>query len=108
MTSAPTTNAPASSSAMILSSALESLNPVEVLASIQARVSSDQLDRMHSRSMGLREMMRRATTSARNISGYEARDSDREEAGIAIPTISWPPDPPPPLETIRQGIYPQI
>ena len=57
-----------SASPMILSSSLESLNPVDVLASIQARVSSDQLDRMHSRSMGLREMMRRATV-ARNISG---------------------------------------
>ena len=86
---------------MTLSSALESLNPVEVLASIHARVSSDQLDRIHSRSMGLREMMRRATSS-RNIAGFESRETEREESGLAIPTISWPPDPPP-LETIRNG-----
>ena len=51
--------------------------------------------------IGLREMMRCASSAARAVSGLDARDADREE--IVISTLSWPPDPQMP-ETINLGI----
>lgn len=88
-----------------LTSALETINAmsnaVDVLASIQSRL--DPTERIHSRTVSLREMMRRATSVARAVSGLDARDSEREEAGgIAIPTLNWPPDPPS-YESLRTG-----
>ena len=41
-------------------------------------------------------MMRRASSAARAVSGMDVRDADRDDPGMAIPTLSWPPDPPPP------------
>lgn len=43
-------------------------------------------------------MMRRATARAAG-----SLESDREESGIAIPTLSWPPDPPS-YNSLRQGM----
>ncbi|KAG8192530.1 hypothetical protein JTE90_015165 [Oedothorax gibbosus] len=40
------------------------------------------------RSVSLREIMRRATTAARNLAGLENRDSD-----VGIPALGWPPEP---------------
>ncbi|XP_066269411.1 E3 ubiquitin-protein ligase UBR5-like [Branchiostoma lanceolatum] len=40
------------------------------------------------RSMSLREMMRRATSAARAVGGTSQEDGD------PIPTLNWPPDPP--------------
>ncbi|XP_036356729.1 E3 ubiquitin-protein ligase UBR5 isoform X2 [Octopus sinensis] len=58
---------------------------VETLASIQARGTDST-----NRGVSLREMMRRASTTARAVSGLDVRESD----SIAIPTLSWPTDPP--------------
>ena len=58
---------------------------------------------LFSNSVSLREMMRRATSAARVGSGLDSRDSDREDAGMAIPTLSWPPDPAPPYDSLRAG-----
>lgn len=71
---------------------LDSISAADVLASIpmHSRVS-EPLDRHASRSLGLREMMRCATSAARAVSGLDTRDPDRDE--ISIPTLSWPPDP---------------
>ncbi len=88
-------------STVSLGSAMESVNPVDVLASIHARVVSDPTERIHSRGVSLREMMRRATSAARGVSGLEARESERDDSAISIPSLAWPPDPPPPLESIR-------
>ncbi|XP_054724980.1 E3 ubiquitin-protein ligase UBR5-like isoform X2 [Uloborus diversus] len=41
-----------------------------------------------SRSVTIREIMRRATNAARNLSGLESRDQD-----VGIPTLAWPPEP---------------
>ncbi|XP_046357083.2 E3 ubiquitin-protein ligase UBR5-like isoform X2 [Haliotis rufescens] len=75
------------------SSTLEAINAVsnavDALASIQSR-SGDS----GSRSMSVRELIRRASSAARGVSGLEARDPDREDSGIAIPTLNWPADPP--------------
>ena len=66
-----------------------------VLASIQSRL--DPIERVHSRTVSLREMMRRATSVARVVTGtIESREPERDDSssGMAIPTLSWPPDPP--------------
>lgn len=93
-----------------LTSALETINAmstaVDVLASIQSRL--DPSERMHSRTANLREMMRRATSVARAVSGIETRDTDRDEAGIVIPTLNWPPDPPSYHDSLRSGSYMSI
>jgi len=85
-----------------LSSALETINvmstAVDVLASIQSRLDPSE---RHSRTANLREVMRRATSVARAVSGLEARDSDREDPGIVIPTLNWPPDPPSYHDSLR-------
>ncbi|KAK2182676.1 hypothetical protein NP493_338g00008 [Ridgeia piscesae] len=102
----PTTTTPASSG-LGFSSTLDAINAVssavDVLAFIQSQCSSSS-ERVSSRSVSLREMMRRATTASRTISGVDMRDttaggsSEREDvaagSGVAIPTLSWPPDPP--------------
>ena len=54
-------------------------------------------------SVNLREMMRRATSAARAVSGLDVRDPDRDDSGISIPTLSWPPDPPSYESITRQG-----
>ena len=71
-----------------------------VLASIQSRL--DPTERIHSRTVSLREMMRRATSVARAVTGIESREPEREDSGIAIPTLSWPPDPPS-YDSLRSG-----
>lgn len=48
-------------------------------------------------------MMRRASSAARAVSGMDVRDPEREDSGIAIPTLSWPPDPPPSYESLHPG-----
>ena len=48
-------------------------------------------------------MMRRATSAARAVSGLDVRDPDRDDPGIAIPTLTWPPDPPSYESVTRQG-----
>lgn len=53
--------------------------------------------------VNLREMMRRATSAARAVSGLDVRDPDRDDPGISIPTLSWPPDPPSYESVTRQG-----
>ncbi|XP_052763231.1 E3 ubiquitin-protein ligase UBR5-like isoform X2 [Mya arenaria] len=54
------------------------------------------------RGVSLREMMRRASSAARAVSGLDVREA---EEGVAIPTLSWPPDPPPSYESVtRQDI----
>lgn len=78
------------------SSTLDAINAVssavDVLASIQSRCES--AERIGSRSVSLREMMRRASSVARAVSGLEMRDSDREDSSsLTIPTLTWPPDP---------------
>lgn len=101
-----TTSTPANSG-LCFSSTLDAINAVssavDVLAFIQSQCSNSS-ERVSSRSVSLREMMRRATSASRTISGLDMRDTsgtggaDREEAGAgsgaAIPTLSWPPDPP--------------
>jgi E3 ubiquitin-protein ligase EDD1 len=52
-------------------------------------------------SVSLREMMRRASSAARAVSGLDVRE---QEEGMAIPTLSWPPDPPSYESVIRQGM----
>ena len=47
--------------------------------------------------------MRRATSAARAVSGLDVRDPDRDDSGISIPTLSWPPDPPSYESITRQG-----
>ncbi|KAH3897177.1 hypothetical protein DPMN_021362, partial [Dreissena polymorpha] len=55
-----------------------------------------------SRGVSLREMMRRASSAARAVSGLDVRESDE---GVTIPTLTWPPDPPPSYESaIRQDV----
>lgn len=39
-------------------------------------------------SVSLREIMRRATSAARNLAGLDNRDRD-----VGIPTLAWPPEP---------------
>lgn len=52
--------------------------------------------------VSLREMMRRASSAARAVSGLDVREP---EEGMAIPTLTWPPDPPPSYESVtRQGL----
>ncbi|XP_060590423.1 E3 ubiquitin-protein ligase UBR5-like isoform X1 [Ruditapes philippinarum] len=53
------------------------------------------------RGVSLREMMRRASSAARAVSGLDVRE---QEEGMAIPTLSWPPDPPSYESVIRQDI----
>lgn len=55
-------------------------------------------------SVSLREMMQRATSAACAVPGLDGRDSDREDSGIAIPTLNWPPDPPR-YESLKSGQY---
>ena len=69
---------------------------------------------MSARGLGLREMMRRASTAARAVSGLDVRDSLRDSgsggsgsgAGASdaadmhsIPTLNWLPDAPPTFDT---------
>ena len=80
-------------------------NAVDVLASIQSRCgtstgagSSETGERtLHpgraGTSLGLREMMRRASSAAR-LDRLGTESEPREEAGIAIPTLTWPPETP--------------
>ncbi|CAH1775507.1 unnamed protein product [Owenia fusiformis] len=76
-------------------------NAIDVLASIRAQSQSTE-DRITARNVSLREMMRRATSAARAVSGLDSgRDGEREDASIAIPTLSWPPVDPPSFESVR-------
>ena len=52
-------------------------------------------------SVSLREMMRRASSAARAVSGLDVREP---EEGMAIPTLSWPPDPPPSYESVTRNV----
>ena len=66
---------------------LDVINPVEVLATIQSRVSDTAADRhLSSRSMGLREMMRCATSAAaRAVSGLDSRVISSLESRSTVP-----------------------
>ena len=78
------------------------LNPSDLLSSIAPRLGAGSEERLQSRGVSLRDMMRRVTSRA--VSGLDVRDlreSDRDDpGGISVPTLNWPPDPPP-LENIR-------
>lgn len=50
-------------------------------------------------SVSLREMMKRASSAARAVSGIDVRESE----DMSIPTLQWPPDPPPSYDTLQQG-----
>ncbi|KAL4218424.1 E3 ubiquitin-protein ligase ubr5 [Mactra antiquata] len=54
------------------------------------------------RGVSLREMMRRASSAARAVSGLDVRDPD--DGGMPIPTLSWPPDPPSYESVTRQDV----
>ena len=54
-------------------------------------------------SVSLHEMMRRASSAARAVSGLDVREPEREDTGMAIPTLNWPPDPPSYESVTRQG-----
>ncbi|CAL1532111.1 unnamed protein product [Lymnaea stagnalis] len=68
---------------------------VDAIASLQSRSAESS-----SRSMSVRELIRRASSAARGVSGLDSRDLDRDDSGIAVPTISWPSDPPPSYDSI--------
>ncbi|GFO10305.1 E3 ubiquitin-protein ligase ubr5 [Plakobranchus ocellatus] len=70
---------------------------VDAIASLQSSRSSDSAG---SRGMSMRDLIRRASTAARGVSSMESRDLDREDSGIAVPTLNWPPDPPPSYDSI--------
>lgn len=55
--------------------------------------------------MTVRDLIRRASTAARGVSGLDVRDLDREESGISIPPLHWPTEPPPSYESIHSGQY---
>ncbi|KAL3890879.1 hypothetical protein ACJMK2_003152 [Sinanodonta woodiana] len=90
-----TVPAVATTTSSSFSSTLEAINAVssavDALAAIQSSRSNAEAN---NRSVSLREMMRRATSAARAVSGLDVRDPDREDTGIPIPTLNWPPDPP--------------
>ncbi|XP_055998190.1 E3 ubiquitin-protein ligase UBR5-like isoform X2 [Ostrea edulis] len=91
---ATTTTTTTSSS---FSSALEAINAVssavDALNAIQSRNADPS-----SRCVSLREMMKRASSAARAVSGIDVRESE----DMSIPTLQWPPDPPPSYETLQQ------
>ena len=55
--------------------------------------------------MTVRDLIRRASTAARGVSGLDVRDLDREESGISIPPLHWPTEPPPSYDSIHSGQY---
>ncbi len=93
--------ASASTSNMNLSSVLDNAvsSAVDMLTSIQRM---DPSERLHSRSVSLRDMMRRATAAAAR--GLEDSPHSGESSSLAIPTLTWPPDPASPFDaTARPG-----
>lgn len=72
---------------------------VDAIVSMQSSRSSDSAG---SRSMSMRDLIRRASSAAahRAVSSLESRDLDREESGMAGPTLNWPSDPPPSYDSI--------
>ena len=78
---------------------------MDVLTSIQSRVaagSAGGADDRVARGLGLREMMRRASSAARAVSGLDVRESPADQGSGSseqIPTLSWPPDAPPTFDT---------
>lgn len=65
----------------------------------------DHLRDIISSSMTVRELIRRASSTARGVTGLDVRDLDREEAGISIPPIHWPTEPPPSYDSVHSGRY---
>ncbi|XP_035208848.1 E3 ubiquitin-protein ligase UBR5-like isoform X3 [Stegodyphus dumicola] len=61
-----------------------SLESLDLLSGTVANSGSG----LPSRNSTLREIMRRATSAARNLAGFENRDQD-----VGIPTLGWPPEP---------------
>ncbi|KAJ8321996.1 hypothetical protein KUTeg_000467 [Tegillarca granosa] len=98
--SAIPTPATATTTSSSFSSALEAINAVSSAVDALAAIQSRNTDPA-GRGVSLREMMRRASSAARAVSGMDVRDPEREESGIAIPTLSWPPDPPPSYESLH-------
>ncbi|KAL8591738.1 hypothetical protein ACOMHN_032280 [Nucella lapillus] len=70
-------------------------NAVDALTSIQRSEDTP------SRSMTVRELIRRASSAARGVSGLDVRDLDRDDPGISIPPIHWPTEPPPSYDSIH-------
>ncbi|XP_078331394.1 E3 ubiquitin-protein ligase UBR5-like isoform X2 [Crassostrea virginica] len=89
-------NPAATTSSSSFSSALEAINAVssavDALNAIQSRTTDPS-----SRCVNLREMMKRASSAARAVSGIDVRESE----DMSIPTLQWPPDPPS-YETLQQ------
>ena len=46
-------------------------------------------------SMTVRELIRRASSAARGVSGLETRDVERDDPGVPMPPLQWPTEPPP-------------
>ncbi|GFU25773.1 e3 ubiquitin-protein ligase UBR5 [Nephila pilipes] len=61
---------------------------LESLDLLSGAVASNGSGHPSSRSVSLRDIMRRATTAARNLAGLENRDSD-----VGIPALGWLPEP---------------
>ncbi|XP_076437649.1 E3 ubiquitin-protein ligase UBR5-like [Babylonia areolata] len=88
---------PSSNSTSSFSATLDAVNnAVDALTSIRN-------EEPPSRSMTVRELIRRASSAARGVSGLDVRDLDREEAGISIPPIHWPTEPPPSYDSIHSA-----
>ncbi|BFZ21562.1 hypothetical protein BsWGS_24601 [Bradybaena similaris] len=73
---------------------------VDAIASLQSRSS----DSSASRSMSVRELIRRASSAARGVSVLD-RDLDREDSGIAVPTMSWPSEAPPNYDSLPSPMW---
>ncbi|GBL96595.1 E3 ubiquitin-protein ligase UBR5 [Araneus ventricosus] len=61
---------------------------LESLDLLSGAVASNGSSHPSSRSVSLRDIMRRATSAARNLAGLENRDND-----VGIPSLGWPPEP---------------
>lgn len=85
------------SSAVSYECSLDAISPVDVLASIQSRATDSAERHMTSRSLGLREMMRCATSAAaRAVSAIDSRiasglDSQRSNPAAVDPRLGPPP-----------------
>ncbi|KAK3087035.1 hypothetical protein FSP39_000732 [Pinctada imbricata] len=97
--STPVTNPTTTTTSSSYSSALEAINAVSSAVDALARASDSG-----SRGVSLREMMRRASSAARVVSGMDMRDPDRDDPGMAIPTLTWPPEHPPNYESIHADL----
>lgn len=69
---------------------------VDALSSIAGR-GEEQPSRS---TLTVRELIRRASSAARGVSGLDVRDMDREESTLVIPPLQWPTEPPPSYDSL--------